>query len=655
MRAFDIGLSAIRTHTTTLNAIGNNIANASTPGYHRQRVDLVTRLPALNTTDQTGAGVEVGGVRRMIDFATEDAILRNASLQGLNTAELETARDIETLLHPGTAGVHEALSGFFNNLEAVANSPEIRTVRSEMLSGARNLLERFESIHDGLIVNQKSRISELQDAVSEINSSIEEIAELNRSIQLARARGQNPNSLLDRRDAVVERLSNLTDASIVRQTGDREVVMVGSVLAISEAPQRLQLAATDDGWELQLESGGQRVPISTGQVGGLLESINETIPSAIDRLQEAAATVVRSVDQQHAQGLTENGAYSVLQATRSANSVTAPLNSAGLPFDIGVGELTLTITDAATGDRTSHRIAVDPFSDSLTDIASRISAISGATAFVNSDTGRLSISGDGNRLVDFAGRVDNVPDLSSFSGTGVPRFSGQFTGTANDNWTVSFNTNGTIGVTDGLTATITNGSGQVLTTLDVGAGYEAGTPLSIADGVAVEFAVGTVQAVDTASVMMTVDPDTSGLLSAVGLNSLFTGGEISSFAIRDDLIAEPSGLAISGGGNVGDAANARRLSELRDLRFAVLDDRTFIEELADFTADAGLRAAQASSDQQQLESHASRLFAERESISGVSTEEEFLHMLEVERAFQAAARFITTVDETVNEIMNLIR
>lgn len=655
MRAFDIGLSAIRTHTTTLNTIGNNIANASTPGYHRQRVDLATRMPGIYTPDQTGSGVEVGDIRRLIDFANEDAILRNVSLQGLNEAELEIAGDIETLMHPGTSGVHDALSNFFNQLEAVANSPEIATVRSEMLAGASNLLEQFDGIHDGLMTNKRSRIAELGDAVEEINSAIEEIAELNRSIQLARARDQNPNAMLDRRDAAVERLSRLTDASVVRRSDNREVVMVGSVLAISETPQRLELTATDSGWELQIEGTNNPVPITSGRVGGVLEAVNETIPAALDRLEEAAATIIRSVDQQHAQGLTETGAFDVIRGTRPADSITAPLNSAGLPFTISPGELTLTVTDAATGNRSSHRITIDPFTDSLTDIAARLDAVPGASAYVNADSGQLSISGDGNNLVDFAGRIDNSPDLSSYVGDGRPMFSGQYLESSNDDWTVSFNTAGTIGVTSGLTATITNGSGQVLATLEVGAGYEGGTPLNVTHGVSVEFSVGTVLATDTASIMMTVDPDTSGFLAATGLNSLFTGSEIDSFSIREDLISASSGLAISGSGALGNAANARHLSELRDLRFDALDDRTFIEELADFTADAGLRAAQAISDQEQLESHAARLFAEREAVSGVSTEEEFLHMLEVERAFQAAARFITTVDETVDEIMNIIR
>ena len=191
--------------------------------------------------------------------------------------------------------------------------------------------------------------------------------------------------------------------------------------------------------------------------------------------------------------------------------------------------------------------------------------------------------------------------------------------------------------------------------LIIGAGYEAGTPLSVADGVSLQFGSGTVLATDTATVPLTANSDTAGLLSALGLNSFFAGTNVSGYQLRADLVESPDLFATSVSGHVGDANNFQALTELRDIRFEGLDDRTFIEELADFTADSGLRAAQAINDKELLESHGIRLNEQREAVSGVSTEEEFLHMLEVERAFQAAARFITTADETLAEVMRLIQ
>ena len=185
MRGYEIGLSALRTHSTTLNVIGNNIANAATPGFHRERVDLATRAPQLDGQHLIGTGVEIAGIRRVVDEATDAAILRNQSLLGASSADLSIAGDIESLFTPGDSSIHEYFSNFFNKLESVANSPEVPTVRGEFLASAENLLFQFDNIRSALQTQSGARLSELRDSVEQINSSIAEVAELNKEIRFA--------------------------------------------------------------------------------------------------------------------------------------------------------------------------------------------------------------------------------------------------------------------------------------------------------------------------------------------------------------------------------------------------------------------------------------------------------------------------------------
>ncbi|MEO1980426.1 MAG: flagellar basal body rod C-terminal domain-containing protein, partial [Fuerstiella sp.] len=270
-------------------------------------------------------------------------------------------------------------------------------------------------------------------------------------------------------------------------------------------------------------------------------------------------------------------------------------------------------------------------------------------------TGRLTVSAVGNQKIDFAGRVDDLPDLTSYTGTAQPEFSGFFVGDTNDQWDVTFNGSGTVGVTDGLTATIRNSAGQIVANVNVGSGYEAGAPVELSDGVSLQFGNGTIIGTDTANVLVTSDPDNTGILSALGLNSLFSGTAVGNFALRKDIAASPELLAVSLTGHPGDASNIASLANLRDFRFAAFDDRTFVEELADFTADVGLEVQQLSNQKSQLEAYDRRLIEDREATSGVSADEEILKMMEMERAFQAAARFITSLDDTMDEIMRIIQ
>lgn len=657
MQALDIGLSALRTQQQQLTTLGNNIANASTPGYHRQRPELVDRPGVLYGKHLIGTGVDVASISRLRDAATEESLLRNVSLTGLVQTELGVAEDIERLLTPGDASVHARLSDFFNRLEALANNPEQTTVRGEFLNAAESLVTEFNQIDNELFRLDRQLQEEAQLATQEINQLIDNIAGLNQQIYYERAAGRQPNDLLDRRDQLVTDLSQWLDVSIDEQQDGRDIVYIsGGAIAISGTPKEVSLQHDSNGvLQLIREPDQGVIPVTSGKLRGLLDASNQTIPAVRSTFDTFASELVRTIDQQHALGLPGSGPYAILHGSRAVDDSSVPLNQAGTAFPVSAGDLTITVTDPGTGIRTSQRISIDPAVDSLDDIATRLDALTGVTASVDPQTNTLVISGESGRLIDFAGRPDNTPDLAGVTGTTIPQFSGSYTGPVNGRYDVTFSGPGDIGTTAGLTATVRNLSGDVVAVLDVGAGYEAGTALPIADGVSLEFSTGTVAAADTFSILTTANGDTSGLLSALGINSLFSGSGTSSWEVKQELVTNPLLLAVTSTGQEGEAQNIAALARLRDLPSTRLDDRTFVESLADLTARAGLDVQHARNQESQLIVFGERLQRDRDAVSGVDPNEELLRMLEVERAFQAAARFVTVIDETITELLNIAR
>jgi flagellar hook-associated protein 1 FlgK len=120
-------------------------------------------------------------------------------------------------------------------------------------------------------------------------------------------------------------------------------------------------------------------------------------------------------------------------------------------------------------------------------------------------------------------------------------------------------------------------------------------------------------------------------------------------------VNSPQSLSGSLNGNPGDATNFARIAKLRDSRFAGLGSRTFTEEMADITADTGLAVQAAENQNSQLSSARINMEADRDAVSGVDINEEMLRMMEVERAYQAAARFITAVDGTLDDLLQMSR
>ncbi|TFG49259.1 MAG: flagellar hook-associated protein FlgK, partial [Candidatus Brocadiia bacterium] len=117
MYDFGIGLSGLTAAQNAMDVIGNNIANAATEGFHRQRLQLTPSYSAQNGSILIGGGVEIAGVTRMIDTLLEQEILRqNSTLEQLNQ-EYGTLRTVENAMGEFAAGggLNAVIDNFFNS------------------------------------------------------------------------------------------------------------------------------------------------------------------------------------------------------------------------------------------------------------------------------------------------------------------------------------------------------------------------------------------------------------------------------------------------------------------------------------------------------------------------------------------------------------
>ncbi|HRX85336.1 MAG TPA: flagellar hook-associated protein FlgK [Phycisphaerae bacterium] len=149
--------------------------------------------------------------------------------------------------------------------------------------------------------------------------------------------------------------------------------------------------------------------------------------------------------------------------------------------------------------------------------------------------------------------------------------------------------------------------------------------------------------------------DTSKTLAGLGVNTFFTGSSAADIAVREDLVADSGLLAAASLDRTGDGINAGRIAGAIDAASSQLNGSSLLEgynAIANGVASAGASAAnkvEASGAVQES------LAAQRESVSGVSLDEEAIDLLRYERAFQGAARFVSTVDRLMQELVTLVR
>jgi flagellar hook-associated protein 1 FlgK len=233
---------------------------------------------------------------------------------------------------------------------------------------------------------------------------------------------------------------------------------------------------------------------------------------------------------------------------------------------------------------------------------------------------------------------------------------GAYGGASNDSYTFEPSMDGVVGTTAGLKILVYDQNGAQVAALDVGPGYNPGDELDVVNGVKVKIGFGTLSATDNDVFQLdvTADSDTSDLLPALGLNSLFTGKDAASMSVRDDVEANPDLLASSITGAPGDGSNVLELLKLDDRAIDGLSGQTFGQRFGSLVSGVGLEISSAQGAQDTEQFLLQSLEARRDQVSGVNVDEELTNMISSQQAYQAAAQVIRVSSDLSNELMQLL-
>lgn len=161
------------------------------------------------------------------------------------------------------------------------------------------------------------------------------------------------------------------------------------------------------------------------------------------------------------------------------------------------------------------------------------------------------------------------------------------------------------------------------------------------------------QATDSAE-RISFGEDSCGLLASLGLNTLFTGTDANSIAVNAAVVSDPGRIAAGLNGQPGDGSNAARLAALVDAPVGALANLSLADYQQRLVADAAVWTALAHQTAESGQLVQESLSAQRESLSGVSLDEEAVNLIQFQRAFQGSARFITVVNELMDTILQLV-
>jgi flagellar hook-associated protein 1 FlgK len=383
MSVFSIGLTGLNAAQANLVTTGHNIANASTPGFHRQRVEVQNNFPQPTGDGFFGTGVDVNTVTRIYSEFLDGQV---AAAQG-RLAYLETYRDqiaqIDNLLADPNSGLTPALTEFFNTVSEVSADPDSAPTRQAMLSGAAALVGRFESIETRLTGMYLASNSEIDDMVTSINGLAVEIAILNRNIVSAEASGGRhaANDLRDQRDAIVTQLNKLTGATTATQSDGSINVMIGNGQNLVVGDIAMSLAASvsrEDSRRLEIGYSGAAgntiitSSLTGGQLGAMLAFQRDAVDPALNAIGRVAIALAHSFNDQHRLGQDLNGVAGGNFFTTGAPTVIVRANNAGNAV------LGASFVDASALTTSDYRITYNAGSYTVLKLADGTSTVYGS-------------------------------------------------------------------------------------------------------------------------------------------------------------------------------------------------------------------------------------------------------------------------------------
>jgi flagellar hook-associated protein 1 FlgK len=343
--ALNSALRSLEANQLALAVSSNNISNAQTPGYTRQRA--ITRpVEGAGGTFAIGAGVEVTGTEALRDRMIELRLREEISGRAQDQMKHEGLSDIEMLFNESeNTGMLPLLTDFFNSFHALSSEPTSINRRQEVTTNATKLTGFLNSRANSLLDIQRKIDNSINEDVAEVNTLTAEIASISRNITESEVL-HPAHELRDQRSVLLQRLSEIVDVNELETNGNYQIIIGSNRPLVYNGTSFALETATDSNGFTQLRLGIDDVvdEISGGRLGARLELRDENVPEYMDTLDALAYGLFEQVNLVHSAGYDLHGHTgtpffaSLAGAEGAARSISLDAGVAGDPRVIAASD-----------------------------------------------------------------------------------------------------------------------------------------------------------------------------------------------------------------------------------------------------------------------------------------------------------------------------
>lgn len=406
---------SLEVFSTGIQVAGQNIANANTPGYIREHIDLAPNLPYKTGGLTLGTGVFINGVRQEVDQFLEERIHVANSDAEVYQAREKIYQELETALQElGESDLSSDMSLFLASVNDLANQPESSPNRRLVIEEGEMLANEVSALRTRLDLLRTQESTNVEGLIAEANELIDVIYGLNREIPLLEAAGQlksDAGGLRSQRYTALNRLSEIIPIRYQEHPSGSVDVFVGTdYLILGGERQHLQTEPVVDREvsvvNVTLTNTLTDVSRYGGELRGVIEGRDDVLGGFVDQLDQYSESLIYEFNKIHASGEGLIGFGSVTSDARVL-STTAALNTAasGLEFVPQHGSFQVKVTNSITGVTESSNITVDldgiGADTTLASLQAALNGVSNVNASITTDL-RLKLDAAANFDIRFS-------------------------------------------------------------------------------------------------------------------------------------------------------------------------------------------------------------------------------------------------------------
>ncbi len=361
-----------------MGVVQNNVANASTPGYVTQTLQLNASL--FDPSSNLWGGVQAGNTDSARNSFAENTVWAANQQVGSATQQASSLQALQSVFDvSGTSGIPAALSTLYSAFSAWSNGSRSATAQQQVIAAAQGVAQAFNSTASSIGAIRTQTEQQTQSTVTAVNNLTSQIAAINGQI---RAGGKDDGGLQAQLYTNLEQLSNLVDISAQTESDGTVSVLIGGQvpLVIGQTQTQLSETAVNPTGSTSNAPPDQQILTSNGddvtgkaqggQLGGLLQISNTVLPSLAGDISQTGSL------NQLAQGIADRVNSLLTSGQTSSGSPGVPLFSYNAGSSTSVAQ-TLSLSSGITA---SQLAPVDPGPPSVANgIADQLSQLQSPT------------------------------------------------------------------------------------------------------------------------------------------------------------------------------------------------------------------------------------------------------------------------------------